>query len=190
MPDERLPGRPDEQRCTQRCEARDGGEQREVVLEGLPEADPGVEGDRVRGDPCGDRGVACRGELCRDLTDDVVEVRCVLHGARLAAQVHRDVARTGDCDDVEHPVVGSERADVVHDRRTGGERGAGHRRVAGVDGDDDTLGREPGDDGDDTRELLVDRDGLRTGPRRLSPHVDTVGAGSDERQTERDRALR
>ena len=76
VPEERLARRADEQRhLDARRELGQRGEQREVVLGGLREADARVGEDRVGAHARGDRGVDPRAQLVADFADDVVVVR-------------------------------------------------------------------------------------------------------------------
>ncbi len=71
------------------------GNQREVVLDGLAEADAGVEHHARFRDPLGDRERQPRLEERLDVGDDVVVPRVVLHRARLPEHVHEAAVGAG-----------------------------------------------------------------------------------------------
>ena len=103
-------------------------QQLEVVLEGLAEADSGVEPDPLLGDPGGDRRLGPLGEEGADLVDDVVVDGVALHRPRVAEHVHEDQAGAALGDQRADLGVGAQRGDVVDDRRPGPERRLGDRR--------------------------------------------------------------
>ena len=65
-------------------------------------------------------------------------------------------------------------ADVVEERRPGGDRGAGDGGLAGVDRDPGAAGGERLDDGDDAPQLLLLRDGRGAGASGLTAHIEPI----------------
>ena len=109
---------------TRSARVASAGEQGEVVVHGLAEADARIGHERL--------GARCRprrrprsrsAQERADLGDDVVVAGLVLHRAGLALHVHRDVARAGIGDDSEQVRIVATRGDVVDDRRPGFDRG-------------------------------------------------------------------
>ena len=108
---------------------------------------------------------------------------------RRGAGVHEHERGAGLRADVGEPRI-AQAADVIDDRRAGGDRRRGDRRLVGVDRDDDAkLIAHPSDERDDPLDLLL---GRHRGPIRhagLAADVDDLGAGGDERVGERDALL-
>ena len=95
--------------------------------------------------------------------------------------VHEDESGAGGGDERGHVRIG-EGGDVVDDRRAEVERGARDGGVAGVDGEDrGGKGRAQGaQDGEETAQLLVRRDGGEAGAGRFGADVEAVGAVGEQ----------
>ncbi len=65
-------------------------------------------------------------------------------------------------------------ADVVEERRPGGDRGAGDDGLAGVDRDPGAASGERLDDGDDAPQLFLLRDGGGAGASGLTAHIEPI----------------
>ena len=114
------------------------------------------------------------------LPHDVVVVGGLLHFAGVALHVHDDetcVARGGER---EHVGVAAEAGDVVDDRGTCGEGGAGDGGLRRVDGERAVPTRvEFGNGWEDARKFLFGADGGGSGAGRLAPDIDDFRAFSD-----------
>jgi hypothetical protein len=104
-----------------------------------------------------------------DLGDDVVIRGLDLHRARLALHVHQAQVGARPGDRLGHVRVAPQSGDVVDELGPEGERTPRHLRLCGVDRDWNAF--EPLEHRDDTAQLLVERDSLRAGPRRLAADV-------------------
>ena len=80
---------PTHERPPELAELAEPAQQLEVVLDGLAEADPGVEPDPLLGDPGRERELDPLGEERPDVVDDVVVARVLLHRPRVALHVHQ-----------------------------------------------------------------------------------------------------
>ena len=129
-------------------------------------------------------------KLVADLSDDVGVVRLLLHRARRAAHVHRDVGGARFGDDGQHAAIGRSARNVVHHPRARIERGAGDRRLRRVDAHGNRgLRRERPHHRQDPAQLFVVVDRLRSRARRLTPDVDHRRAGGGQREAVRDRGV-
>jgi hypothetical protein len=157
------------------------------VVNRLAEAETGVETDVL----LGDAGLHCEREPLLeeggDAGDHVVVARSLLHGARLAAHVHEAEVGAGAGDDAGKVRVAAERGDVVHQHGSESKRALGHRGFRRVDRDGNPA--QPLENGLHARELLLGRDALRSGPRRLSADVHDRGALLDETASLLDRGI-
>jgi hypothetical protein len=112
----------------------------------------------------------------------------VLHRARCAAHVHRDVrgARVGN--DSQHRRIGRSSRHVVDQHRAGGERGASDIRLRRVDTHHNSaVARQRFDDRDDPAQLFGRVDRLRARARRFTADVEDRRARAGERQAVFDR---
>lgn len=158
----------------------EAGEQREVVLGVLGEAETGVDDHAVGGDAAFQDGLHARVELVGDLGDDVLVHAPDVAALQEAAPVHDDERGARGGDDADHGRVGEAAADVVDQGGAGRERPLGDGGAHGVDGDGDAIGGEPADHRDDAPELfgLVDAGGAGAGG--LAADVHQVGALRDQ----------
>ena len=101
-------------------------DQREVVLQGLAEADARVEHDALGGHPGRPGGLQPLAQERAHLADDVVVAGVVLHGPRLAPHVHQAHRRAALGDQGEDLRLGAAGGDVVDHRGPGAQRGLGH----------------------------------------------------------------
>jgi hypothetical protein len=106
---------PDEHGWPDRADPVEPSEEREVLVNGLAEPDPGIEADAIFGDTLcdGDRE-GCL-EECGDLADDILVRRLLLHRPRLALHVHQADVCARVRDHARHLRVGPQRGDVVHE---------------------------------------------------------------------------
>ncbi len=152
------------------------GEEGEVVLGVLGEAEAGVDDDAVGGDAARQDGLHARVQLVDDLGDDVVVLAPDVAALEEAAPVHDDEGGAGVGDDRDHAGVGEAAADVVDEGGARREGLFGDGGAHGVDGDGDALGGEAADDGDDAAEFLGLVDPGGAGAGGLAADVDQVGA--------------
>lgn len=164
----------DEHRAPEGDELVESGEELEVVLHGLAEADPRVEADPFLGDPRGHREGEPLLEEGAHVGDDVVVLRVVLHRPRLAEHVHEAEVVAAVGDNARELRIGPERGDVVDHHGAERERPAGDLRLRRVDRQGSAL--EALEHGQDPPQLLVDRDALGAGAGRLAPDVDEGGS--------------
>ena len=130
-----LPRQADENRPADAADPLEPADQREVLVGGLAEADPGIEADVLLGDPRCHRDRQPILEKPRHLADDVVVARLDLHRARLALHVHEADVRAGIGDHAGERRVGPQRGDVVDERDAELERPARDLGLRGVDRD-------------------------------------------------------
>ena len=124
---------PDQHRAPQLGEPRHAGQQGEVVLQRLAEADAGVEDDPLLGDPGIDGSLQARGQVVPHLRHDVLVRRVLLHRARVAAHVHEADVGAALGHQRQQARVEPAGGDVVDEREAGVEGGLGHRGQRGVD---------------------------------------------------------
>jgi len=186
--EEALTGCSDEYRPPEGRELVEPREQLDVVLDGLAEADAGVQADVLLRDPRidGEREALLQERL--DLGDDVLIARVLLHRPRLAQHVHE--AQVGACvgHDARKVRVAAEGGDIVDHHRAQLERPPGHGGLRGVDGDREAL--QPLQDGLDAAELLLSGDAFRARAGRLAADVHEGRALLDEAECKRHRRLR
>ena len=131
---------------------------------------PGIEADHPLVDAGIDGEAQPLFEESRDIGRDVVVRRIHLHRPRLALHVHQAEVTPGVRDDARKLRIAAKRRDVVDELGAELERAPrdlGLRRV-----DRHRTAREPLEHGNDAAQLLVERNALRTGPRRLAADVD------------------
>ena len=110
------------------------GHERDVVLVRFAEADARIEADSLACDAGRDERVAPLAQILADFRNDVGVGRVVLHRLRRALHVHRANAGRRIDGDLHHFRIAFQAGDVVDDFRAGLDRGAGNRRLAGIDG--------------------------------------------------------
>lgn len=164
----------------ERPEPVEAGEEGEVVVGSLGEAEPGVDDHAVGGDAALQHGVHARAEFVDDLGDDVLVRAFHVAALQQAAPVHDDEGGAGVGDHGDHAGVGETAADIVDERGARREGLLGDGGAHGVDGDRDALGGEPPDHGDDALEFLGLVHSRGTGAGGLPADVDQVGALSDQ----------
>jgi hypothetical protein len=187
--EERLPARPEQDRKSQLVEVVEVLQQQPVVVCGLREAQPRVDGDPVGGDAGGDGVLDASAELVAHHADHVGVRRPLLHGVGMTAPVHRDVRRVPLRHDAQDVGVGEATGDVVHDDRAGVECSASDLRPHRVDRDERTLSGQLRDHGYDARELLGDERAGRPGPGRLASDVEQVRTLRQHREATSDRVV-
>ena len=180
--EEPLAGRGDEQGVAEAQQAVEAGEQREVVVGVLGEAEAGVDDHAVGGDAALQDGLHARVELVGDLGDHVVVHTPDVAALQVAAPVHDDERGARGDDDPDHRGVGEAAADVVDQGGSGRERLLGDGGAHGVDGDGDALRREAPDHRDDAPELLGLVDAGGAGAGGLAADVHQVRALCDQVQ--------
>jgi hypothetical protein len=122
-------------------------------------------------------------QIIADFGNDVGIRRLVLHCSGRTLHVHRADAGRGFEGDVHHLGVAFQAGDIVDDLRPGGDRGAGHQRLAGVDLNRNIyFAGQPFHDGQYAAQLLVSADGFRVRPGALAANVDQIGAIGDQLQ--------
>lgn len=102
-------------------QAVEAGEQREVVVGVLGEAEAGVDDHAVGGDAALQDGLHARVELVGDLGDHVVVHTPDVAALQVAAPVHDDERGARGGDDADHRGVGEAAADVVDQGGSGRE---------------------------------------------------------------------
>ncbi len=148
-------------------------EQREVLRDGLAEADPGIEAHSVLGDAGSNGDRKSLLEECADLPHDVVVSRSDLHRARLSLHVHQTHVRTRVGDHARECRVSSQRGDVVDEPRAERECPPSDLGLGRVDRNrpaDQSL-----EHGNHASQFLVERNVVRPGSSRLSPDVHESG---------------
>ena len=145
----------------------------------LAEADAGIGAQRLGRDPRGARDVRAARRGSRRPRHDVVvaRARAASCAARPACAWRRTPAPARG-DDVEDVGIGAAGGHVVHDRRSGLERGGRHRGLAGVDahghlGLGGQATRRPATPGG---ALRASSTGIGTGTGRLAADVEQIGA--------------
>lgn len=124
----------DEERLAERgYEGVEVVEEKIVLLNGLGEAESGVEPDVL--DAEGIERVETLGEVESEVFEDVGIVAELLHLGREAASVHEDIRHLELCDGGKHGFVKLSAADVVDDVGAGGDGRFSHGSPAGVDRD-------------------------------------------------------
>src|SRR5262245_56696615 len=147
----------------------------QILANGLPEADAGIQDDLLGADTTvsspGNRLAGPR----LDLREDVGSGWDVLHGPRLTARMHQDQRGATAGHDLRERRCPQGRH-VVDERRTPVERRFGHLGLSRIDGDGERVIRELVEDGNDAVELLSETDALGTRARRFGAHVQNVSA--------------
>ncbi len=133
-----LAGGPYHDRSTERDDLIQARKQLQVVLDGLSEADPGVEHDSLLCHPFANRERHPLLEEGCNLADHVLVVRGLLHRPRLSKHVHQAAPSARRGDHACHVGVPAKRAHVVDKRRARFDRRTSHRRLGRVNRD---LGR-------------------------------------------------
>ena len=142
----------------------------------LPKPMPGSSQTRSSATPAADGEREPLLEERLHVRDDVVVARIVLHGARLAEHVHQAAVHAGVGHQTRELRLEAEGRHVVHDRRARVDRGAGDLDLRRVDRDARAHRGGALDDRQHAADLLVGRDGLRPGTRRLAADVEDVRA--------------
>ena len=158
-----------------------------VMLKGFSEPDAGINRDPVPRDP---RRLACRDPLAKPsahVRNDIIVPRRQLHGPGVSLHVHQNDARLAARQHTHGAGISSESADIVDDRRSRLSCGPHDHGAPGIDRDSDAAARKLLDDRNDPPQLLLDRDRLRAGPRRLATHVNDIRARCMQRQSSRNR---
>ena len=168
--EEALAGHADDHGTADRGELAEPAQQLDVVLDGLAEADAGIEADALLGDPRRDGEREPLLEERPDLRHDVVVARILLHRSRLAEHVHEADVCTRLGDDLRQLRVATQRRDVVHELGAERESAARDLGLRGVDRERH-LATQPLQHRHDATQLLVDGDALRSRPRRLAADV-------------------
>ena len=156
-------------------------------VDGLAEADAGVEHDTIEGDAGNERGVAAVGEERGHVEHDIAVVRRGLHRARLALHVHQADAAHGvrrHGFERARPLQG---AHVVDDVGAEVERGTHHRGLAGVHRHRHAQRQRMAQHRQHARQLFVGARRARAGARRFAADVEHVGALAHEPVAMRDR---
>ena len=120
----------------------------------------------------------------RDVGRDVVVARLELHRSRLPLHVHQAEVGARVRDDAGQLGIGAQCRHVVHELDAQLERPPRDLRLGRVDRKGYLAG-EPLEHRQDATQLLVERDRLRTGPRRLAAHVHERGAVGRHRTRQR-----
>ena len=179
--DEPLPGGTDEYRVAERGERVEAGDQLNVVLRGLAEAEPGIDDDA--GYTRGLCGLGPRSEKLHHLGDHVVVAEVAMRVRRVRGwRVHHHHGHRTARGDRDHPWV-AEAAHVVDETGTGVHGLLGHSGAAGVDAHEHTVVGKLSDDRHDAVEFLVDADRRSAGPSRFAAHVDGPGTLRDKPST-------
>ena len=175
-PDGRLAREPHQIGLTGCNESFRGAEQREVLLDGLAEAEARIPADAVRrnAEPLEEALPFLKVGL--DLRHDILVVR----GGRAVHDDEAAVRRRGGFKRAGH----LEAADVVEDVRAERSHLGHDLRLGGVDAHDESFLHESLDHGNDAAALLFKRDAgfVEARTRGLAAHVDDVGAGVEHRQ--------
>ena len=179
--------RPTTHRAAEGGDRRQPAHELEVVPDRLAEADPRVEADPLFGDAFGHGERESLLEKRCDLGNDVLVVRIVLHGLRLAEHVHQTEPRAALRNRRCEARITSESRDVVDDDCPEPDRLPRDLRLRGVDRDGYAL--ESLEHGHHAPKLLVERNGGRPGARRLAAHVDDGGALVPKASGVRDRLV-
>ena len=145
------------------------------MLDGLAEADAGVDADRLFADPLRNGERQPLVEKPDDVGDDVVVARVGLHRPRLALHVHQADVDAGLRDRAHQLGVAVQRGDVVDELDAELERPPGDAGLRGVDRE--RLALEMLEHRHDAPELLLERHGCRPRPRRLAADVDDCRPG-------------
>ena len=142
----------------------------QVLIRRLAEPDPGIQADRVLGDPRVDGVGETFLEEGDDVGDDVLVARLDLHRARLALHVHQTDVRSRVADDRCKLRIAPERRHVVHHLRAERERATRDLRPGRVHRHRDSL--QELDDRDHAPKLLVEVDCLCSRSGRFAADVD------------------
>src|SRR5690606_16812230 len=178
--EEPLAGRGDEQRVPEGEDGVEAGQEGEVVVGALGEAEARVDDHAVRGDAARQDGLHARVQLVDDLADHVVVGAPDVGALQQAAPVHDHEGRPGGGHHGDHGRVGESAADVVDEGGPGDEGLFRDGGPHGVDGDGDALRGEAADHRDDPPEFLGLVDAGGAGAGGLAADVDEVGALRDQ----------
>ena len=154
----------------------------ERLRRGLGEVRARVDQDLLLGDPARRRDVHPLAQEADHVLDDVVVQVGVEHlGLRRRARMHEDERGPRARAHVREPGI-AQAADVVDDRRAGGDRGLGDGGLVGVDGHHDVLRQRAHglDHRHDAVDLLVRVDRRAVRHVGLAADVDDARAGRDE----------
>ncbi len=140
LADESLARRADEDRISERDEARQLGQHCDGRRASLGEPDARIQDDPVSRDAGAQRAAGRVAQFRDDFTHGIVAVRGVgvrRHGGNVATRVHQDNPRARGGAHARHRVVEPKGGDVVHDRRAGLERRMCDRGLCRIDRDRD-----------------------------------------------------
>ena len=161
-----------EHRLAVRRQCRQARQQRQVVLEGLAEAEARIDGDARARDARGLAGGDAASQEAAHLGHHVPVAGRILHRAGLALHVHQADGGIAAGDRLDGARRG-ERGDVVHERSAGGDRAAHHGGLPRIDRDGNRKrGGEALDHRQDAPQFLVLVDRRGAGPGRLAADVD------------------
>ena len=181
-----------EQRAPQLGQGGEPGEEGQVVLQGLAEADAGVEQHPLLGHAGIDRRREPRGQVVAHLPHHVAVARVALHRAGVAAHVHQADGRPALGHRRQQGRIGAAGRDVVDQREARVQGGGRHRRQRGVDRQGERRRRHPqrAQDARQARELDVGVHRVRARARALGAHVADRGAVGGHPLQPRERHLR
>src|SRR5659263_262047 len=131
--DESLSRSTDHQRQPQGQKPVEMSEDGQVVLQFLAEADTWIEDDVFRQNAARYRPLYPLLEECRDLGDDIIISRILLHIPGLSLHVHEADPTAGRGDDGGHFIVAAERGYIIDHFCAGFKGFAGDLRFAGID---------------------------------------------------------
>ena len=173
-PEEALAGGSDDDRASELDEPADPGDELEVVVFRLAEADARVQPHpllrHARGDDLSQPPLEERAYL----VDDVLVARRDLHRRRISLHVDEADVGTGLGDDADHVGVPAQGRHVVDEAGAELERPPRDPGLRRIDRDRSREAALPErlEHRDDASELLVHGDRMRARPRRLAPDVD------------------
>ena len=148
------------------------------LTRGFAEARAGIDADALaRNAGCFEHG-GLAAQVFFNLGHDVVVVRIVLHGGRLAEHMHDDKTRIAVFGDFDHSGIAEARY-VIDDCRAGFNARASNFGVARIDAHAQAQIGQLAHYIEHARELLFDGHFRRTRTRRLAAHVDYLSAFVD-----------
>ena len=161
------------------------------MVERFAKSDARIHHDPVLRHPVVDCETCPFGQKLSDLPDHVVVAGRVLHGFRSPLHVHQ--RKTGTClrHDIDHGAVTAQGRDVVDHDGACVNRGPGHLRFGGIDGNGDGHGlRHRRDDRHKPTAffLLINRERTRSG--RFGADIQQIGPFFDQTQRMGNRTLR
>lgn len=187
--EKRLARGPDEDREPEGHDFVEAVEQFQVVIHRLAEPDPGVEKDPLACHTGVERHLRAALEKGPHLRDHVAVPGVILHRPRLAAHVHEADVAPGFGDEVRHP-GGTERPDVVDERRADRDRRARHGRLHGVHGHAGAGRHQAFDHGHNPPQFLCFGNIRGAGTRGFSADIKDRRPFAQEREAVRDGSVR